>query len=294
MGNTLRLRDLGLSVCAVGDLTPGDVLALLGSYGLGVVEISEHYIRTFPDCVKVLKDGGATVTEHVPFAAQTHHPLSKDPAVRTVSIGNIEESMRKGRDLGVEYFTVHLMDPTPATLAEFWDDAVAAGRRIGHFAAGMGARVGFENCYRMVIDGPTAARFLAAVDCPAAGLTLDAGHFWSALDLNERGGLKEQRAFLKKPAGVVEMNRMLMEMVQCVRHRIFHVHLHDILADSWQDHRAVGSGVMDCRGLFARLAEMDWRGTMVVELRGAEAGEGLAGLRRSFDYIISTGLFATG
>ena len=132
---------------------------------------------------------------------------------------------------------------------------------------GRGEEVGDEEWVEV------ARRFFDEVDRPSVGLTLDTGHFWSALCEDEFGYHKED-PIMRTPEGNRLLNRMCCEMARAVGERLVNIHIHNLRPGDWLDHQPVDSGVMRYREFFQILRDIGYGRTVIVEIRPTEGWVG--------------------
>ena len=255
----------GVSVMFASATAPGELIQRALAAGIEAVEIDLPYLDRWGDGAKALSRELREVTFHLPHDAE-HGVLSTDPGRDRLALDAYARIMDRAGSFGCRTFTLHLMNVMGLRLEDYWGRSVDFARAIGDVARERGAAVGLENCYPVVRSGAVAARFLAEVAHPAVGLTLDCGHFWSALCENERGGHLENPV-MRTPEGERVMNSMLDEMAALAAERIVNIHIHDVRPGDWLDHQPPGTGVMRYERLFEALSRAGYRRTVTVEIR---------------------------
>jgi sugar phosphate isomerase/epimerase len=256
---------LGVSVMFASATPPGELIQRARAAGIEAVEIDLPYLDRWGDGTKALSRSLGEVTFHLPHDAE-HGVLSPDPGRDAGALDAYERIMDRALELGCRTFTLHLMNVMGLRLEEYWGRSVDFARAMGGLAASRGAEVGLENCYPVVRSGAVAARFLAEVEHPAVGLTLDCGHFWSALCEDERGGHLENPV-MRTAEGERVMNSMLDGMAALAAERIVNIHIHDVRRGDWLDHQPPGTGVMRYERLFEALRRVGYRRTVTIEIR---------------------------
>jgi len=118
-------------------------------------------------------------------------------------------------------------------------------------------------------------------------------YFWSQSDITQVGEvfLTIVRELADTPLRVnFDTGNPLMigedpaPLLQAVRDRVVHVHCADRFPGKYE-HTACGEGAVDFPSLFRLLKEINYAGWLSVEYNGSE---GLAGLKRSLDYVRRT------
>jgi sugar phosphate isomerase/epimerase len=154
-------------------------------------------------------------------------------------------------------------------IEEYWDRSVQVARAMGEVAAEYDSVIGCENCYPVVRFADVTDQFLGEVDHPNVGMTLDTGHFWSAVIEDELGHGKAWPLW-KTPEGVDELNNMLYDMARTVAGRIVNIHMHNLRPSDWKDHQPVGEGIMEYDTFFEILNETGYDQTLMVEIRNPD------------------------
>jgi sugar phosphate isomerase/epimerase len=160
---------------------------------------------------------------------------------------------------GAEIVTVHSgRRGTGQSPDQFLAERAEQLRSMGDYAGARGVRVGVEN------EGGCCDDYLgliAATGHPSVGATLDVGHcayFDSVLavaDIGER---------------TVRLNKTLCEAVRTLGNKLFSLHVHDVRASDWRDHRCPGSGAVDFRAFFTALKSIGYAGLFEIELEEPE------------------------
>ena len=133
--------------------------------------------------------------------------------------------------------------------------------KIGDFAESFGVKIGIEN------DGGTISSYLKLfekIKHPCIGATLSVGHcaFFKEVLLIEN--LSEQIEIL---------NRVIINLIQTLRRRIFLLHVHNVEFISWRDHRSLPNGVVNFLALINALMNIGYEGFFIIELEERECEE---------------------
>ncbi len=207
---------------------------------------------------------------HAPFAGL---PLvAYDPRLEQLAIDRVKESVEAAEYLGAQVVIVHANSRPNFSLAEYWDDLVTTFRELGEYAAPKGVQLGIETGFPDSVD-----RFvdlLEAIGHHSVGATLDCGHMSRYVDSDLWG----------TPAGAVQLNAQLIDMVRQLGPLTVHCQLHDVELLSWTDHRAVGRGVIEYEPFLAELESLDYQGMLEFEL---EEKDEVAALKESKSRIES-------
>ena len=146
-------------------------------------------------------------------------------------------------------------------------------RRIADVAQARGIRVGVEN------EGGTVGAFVHLIrtaDHPNLGATLDVGHC---------AAFARVRTLDRAAPKAEELNSTIEALVRDLGEKLFLLHLHNVRAVDWRDHRSVPHGVIDYPRLFDSLSSTGYSGGFDIELEeperehaAAETGRYLNGL----------------
>ena len=255
----------GLSLGYMLDAPSREIVEKLGEFGFTAGELNIRHLD-FPESeLRILSDGLDRLTFHLPFDAQ-HRLVQPDPAQDAAVVEKLRALITRACELGVRTFVLHMMNLSGQRIEEYWDRSVQVARAVGQIAREHDSVIGCENCYPVVRYGPVTERFLSEVDDPAVGMTLDTGHFWSAVIEDEFGHGKEWPLW-NTTEGVSELNALLYEMARSVPHRITNIHIHNLRPSDWKDHQPVGEGIMEYDEFFEILDDAGYDRTLMVEIR---------------------------
>lgn len=266
--STYTAPAFGLSLGSVRHASAQETVDKLREFGFTAAELHVRHLDLPAGERRILADGFDRLTFHLPFDAE-HRLVQKDPSDDAGAIERHRVLIERACDLGVRTFVLHVMNLPGQRIDEYWDRSLAVARAVGDIVQKHDAVVGCENCYPVVRFGPVAKRFLDEVDHPNVGLTLDTGHFWSAVIEDELGHGKEWPLW-KTDEGRGELNRMLYDMARSVPDRITNIHMHNLRESDWKDHQPVGDGIMEYDEFFRILRETGYRRTVIVEVRNPD------------------------
>ena len=195
--------------------------------------------------------------------------FSINPHVRDESLSQIYEAIDCAERLGGSVVTIHIMRKPRVIESEAFDEMVALYRQFGDYAGSRGVMVGLENA-----SFPFTAEYyldlVAACDHPAVGATLDVGHVACWFD----------RTRPATEAEVDQYNVLLEQLVRGLGDRLVHVHLHDVDRETWKDHKAPGTGIVDCRRLLSNLHGSGYKRQILLEYATADIQERIRHARR--------------
>lgn len=209
---------------------------------------------------------------HSPFADL---PLfSYDPRVQALARDRVEEAIDAASYLGAQVVIVHANRRSNLPIQLYWDDVVSTFRQLGEYAADRGTKIGIETGYPDDID--LFVDLLEAVGHHAVGATLDCGHLeWHV-----------EQELWRTPEGAARLNERLAEMVRQLGPMTIHCQLEDVRRSDWRDHRAVGRGIVDFRGLLSALQAVDYEGMLELEIEEEDQATALAESKRRVESIL--------
>jgi len=270
----------GLSVSFKGEATPEEMVRQLRRFAFTALELNAGYIERHGTRLSILRREFEYLTYHLPQQGE-FSALSPDAGDDARVLEHLKGQFDLATAIGCRTFTFHLKNPLGQRIEQYWSRSVDFARRLGTLAGEYGVLVGLENCYSVVRSGEVARRFLDEVASPAVGLTLDTGHFWSALCEDEFGHHREDPV-MRTPEGDRLLNRMCCEMARAVGDRIVNIHIHNVRAGDWLDHQPVDAGVMCYDKFFQILRDIGYQRTVIVEIRPTE---GWVGFESSARYL---------
>jgi len=212
------------------------------------------------------------VSIHAPFWEIA--PFSPNPGIREESRRQLRASVAVGASLGASTITTHVTPRPSYELAEYRDDVLAFYRELGEVAAGGGVTVTIETGFPREIE--EFAALIHDIDRPAVGANIDVGHLRALLT-------PEQQRSAEAAALYADL---LMRHVRSLGAKVFHLHVHDIRASDFRDHREFGAGILDLTPIFRRLLESDYGGLANFELEEPDDVEALARSRERLAAVI--------
>ncbi len=119
-------------------------------------------------------------------------------------------------------------------------------------------------------------KLITDIDHDAVGVNIDVGHLTGSVDSVLRG----------TEDGATAYNDNLAELASRLGKKVYHLHLHDVRANDWRDHRQAGTGIIDFRRLFTTLDSFNYQGLMTFELEEQNIEEALQESKKYIDGII--------
>ncbi len=212
------------------------------------------------------------VSVHAPFWEIA--AFSPNPGIREESRRQLVAAVQVGASLGASTITTHVTPRPSYEFAEYRDEVIAFYRELGAVAADCGVTATIETGFPRGIE--EFAALIHDIDHPAVGANIDVGHLRGLLT-------PEQQRSAEAPALYADL---LMGHVESLGAKIYHLHLHDIRARDFRDHREFGSGILDLTPIFRRLLAMDYAGLANFELEEPDAVEALTRSRERLAAVI--------
>jgi len=88
------------------------------------------------------------------------------------------------------------------------------------------------------------------------GACLDTGHVLGMVPHEKR----------RTPEGNALLSATVGSVAATLAGKLVHVHIHDVRAHDWRDHREVGTGVIDYAPLFKALTQIGFSGALSLEM----------------------------
>ena len=176
---------------------------------------------------------------------------------------------------GAGIVTVHV----PASKSGPEQYQVPYFRKIGDYASNKGIRIGIEN-----VGGRYAeyVNLVKSIDHPAVGATIDVGHC---------AYFEEVKSIADLDYRVNMLNQTLCRLVNDLREKVYHFHLHNVRKADWRDHRSIPDGVIDFTRLFEAIRGIEYSGLFDIELEEPEI------VKKSYEsgvYFNSLGIHSLG
>lgn len=197
------------------------------------------------------------ISAHMPF--QDIQLLARDADVRRRGVDQVKAALDGLAFLRGEMAVVHPGWPERGmTYRDIWPQMLDTFRDLGDYAGNRGIRIGLETMQPASVDEYAALIFDIAH--PMVGATIDTGHIRGASDI----GLPPERRHTAE--GQQRFNDVLAGLFDVVGDKVLHIHLSDVSASDWRDHRQIGTGIIDFARVFRKLTEIGYDGLLVFEL----------------------------
>jgi len=203
------------------------------------------------------------------------HPLAPNPAIREVSLRQLEVAVQAAHALGAEVVTTHA---TPVPLRDYEElrpSLVDLYRWLGDLAEAGKVEIGIETGWpspTQIVD------LVAKVDHSNVGITIDVGHLLWALP-------GKQRSLPEAPA---LYNDLLSTHLRSAGGRTVHMHLHDLRLPESRDHARLGTGIINYPRLLSDLSAANYKGLLSFELEETDSIAALASSREVLLTLLST------
>ncbi|MBM3236096.1 sugar phosphate isomerase/epimerase [Candidatus Poribacteria bacterium] len=281
----MEKRQLGSNTASLADDSLFDAINTLKQIGFATIELlafcnARHSIGNLAgfwfsklseaerNSLKAEVTSFCGIAIHAPFI---DIPLiTHNEAVQQLAIAQIGEAIDAASFLGGSLVTIHLNAKTAYQLREDWNEMVLVSRFLGDYAARQKVSIGIETGFPPKVDD--FVKLITDIDHDAVGTNIDVGHLTGSVESKLRC----------TDEGGVMYNDNLTELVSRLRNKVYHLHLHDVRASDWRDHRQAGTGIIDFRRLFAILDSSNYTGLMTFELEEQQKEEAL---RQSKKYI---------
>ena len=184
----------------------------------------------------------------------------------------VKEQLKAGIEgtgfLAGETATMHVWPRAQRDVREYWQDMVCTLRELADHAARWNVKVCIETMFPRSIDDFVG--LIAEVDHPNLGANVDVGHITGCTDLDvapsERGRPESEQRYME----------CLLQLIERLGDKLYHLHLHDVRRRDWRDHRAAGRGFLDFDAIFAALAKMGYPHLLTFELEEPDIVPALA------------------
>lgn len=273
---------IGANIASLAGRSLPEALAQCAAAGLGSVELlgfdrARHSQGNLPgvhhdELDAADREGLRSLT--APFARRAVHApfidialISHNAAVVAFAESQVAESIRLAALIGGGPVVVHPNAKRGFDPAEYRQDSIDVFRRLGDAAQTAGAVIAVENMPDVVPE--TADRFCALIwniGHDAVGACLDTGHVLGMVPATLR----------RTPEGAAMLSATAAEVARTLGPKLVHVHIHDVRAFDWRDHREVGTGIIDYGPLFGALHDIGYSGALSLEMEEPDRAGAMA------------------
>lgn len=195
---------------------------------------------------------------HAPFVDVPF--VSVNPYIEKEALRQVLGSIEAAGALDLEVVTIHAGIPHyTIPQDDFIRRLIPILRTLGDAAAENGTKIGLEN-WRYPADPDQHSQLLEMVDHPAVCATVDLGHiaYWY-----KRDGINS----LADQTAANEYNGRLLSLIERLGDRVVHIHAHDVRPVDIDDHRPVGSGIIDYEAVIGLLERTGFDGLLLLEVK---------------------------
>jgi sugar phosphate isomerase/epimerase len=211
------------------------------------------------------------VTVHLPFSGSYTLPDDDD------AVADLEMSIAASGFMGAKVAVLH---PQPrgtrdrhgryyiltkqqqsARLEENRQTVIERTRKWGSMAADRGLQLACETSVPPSIPG--LVRFIEEINHDNVGVTLDVGH---QSGFEELSHIKPEE--YGTPEGIKAYNDVNVKIVETLGDKLFHLHVHDIEPDTWNEHKPLVHGFVDYPRLLSALRRIQYPGVLIFEIAG--------------------------
>ena len=205
-------------------------------------------------------EGFRRITTHLPYTGLS--PFSSNPKTAEISIRKIQSAMESTTYFGAELAVLHVIAPKDRPAGDAWPLIVRQLREWGDYAGKHRFKLAFVTGYPGSVE--EFVRLAREVNHEAVGCTLDVGHQRGYQELVARVKPEERAT----PAGIRAYSDINIEIVDRLRDKLLHLHVHDIDPPTWAEHKPIGTGFVDYPRLIAKLRQIGYRGLLMFEIGG--------------------------
>ena len=205
-------------------------------------------------------EGFRRITTHLPYTGLD--PFSRDRQIAEQSLGKIKTAMEATAYFGAELAVLHVIAPKDRPASEAWPLMVHQIREWGDYAAQHRFKIAFETGFPASVEA--FLRLAHEIHHEAVGCTIDVGHQRGYKELVARVKPEERGT----PNGIRAYNDVTHEIIDGLKDKVLHLHVHDIDPPTWQEHKPIGTGFVDYPRLIAKLQQIGYRGLLMFEIGG--------------------------
>ena len=177
-------------------------------------------------------------------------------------VSRIDTALEATAFLGAELANIHVQRSAHISLEDAWPMLIDSFRRWGGIAQDLGFRLAIETGYPASVKD--FVRLIREVDHDYVGATIDVGHQKSYAELVARVKPEDKGT----PEGILAYNDVTHEIIDQLGSKVFHMHVHDIEPETWDEHKPLVHGFVDYPRLLAKLRKINYQGLLVFEIGG--------------------------
>ena len=200
------------------------------------------------------------VSTHLPWV-DTPYFSPFEPS-HEYGVRRIDTALEATAFVGAELANIHVQRSAHVSLDHAWPKLLDMFRRWGGIAQDHGFRLAIETGYPESVKD--FVRLVEEVDHEAVGATVDVGHQRNFAELVAR--VKPENR--STPEAIRAYNDVTLEIIAQLGSKIFHMHVHDIEPETWNEHKPLVHGFVDYPRLIEQLRAIDYQGLLVFEIGG--------------------------
>ncbi len=203
------------------------------------------------------------ITAHLPY--KELHYFSRNEPIAEFSARQVDIAIEGAAYFGAKVAVLHPLEPSGYSEEQGWDVMLRRVRQWGDLAGRHKMRLAMETGYPRSVHG--FVRLVKEVDHPCVGATIDVGHQSQYEELVARVK-PDQRS---TSAAIRAYNDTTISIIEQLRDKVYHLHVHDIEPTTWKEHQPLGLGFVDYPRLIRVLREVRYNGLLILEITGPAA-----------------------
>lgn len=204
--------------------------------------------------------GFQRVTTHLPYTGLNY--MSDSREAREPSIRAVEIAMEATAFFGANLAVLHPQPLPDDSVERMWPEYIRRFRQWGDTARQLKFRIALETGYPRSVH--QYLRLIREIDHEAVGATIDVGHQKQYEELVARVKPGQRSS----AEGIKAYNDTTNEIALRLGKKLFHLHVHDIDPETWQEHKPFVHNFVDYGRLFATLRKVDYEGVLMFEIGG--------------------------
>lgn len=267
-----KLRELGFPVIEIHPMgTPEPTADEFPGYEFDRLD------KTQKRDIRKALEGFDRVTAHLPYTDLK--TFSRFGPVRDFSRERVEIALEGSAYFGAKLCVLHAEVLEGSRREQTWAERIRLYRGWGDIARRHGMQIALETAFPASVKEFVA--MIQEIDHSHIGATLDVGHQARYAELTARVKPEDKGT----PAGILAYNDINEELVERLGPKLFHLHIHDIEPTTWAEHKPMIHEFIDYPRLLRKLAEINYKGSLVFEIGGdpAKMPEYLADAKRKLE-----------
>jgi sugar phosphate isomerase/epimerase len=200
------------------------------------------------------------ITTHLPYTGLDW--MSADSAKRESSVRAVDVALEGSAYFGAVMAVLHPQTVPGVEWKARKEQYVDTIGRWANRAQQLGIRIAMETGF-----APSTAsyvEFVQTIGHPNVGVTVDVGHQSRYAELTAKVG----GAPKSSPESIRAYNDTTISIINRLGAKIFHLHVHDIDPETWQEHKPMQHGFVDYPRIFEALTKANYKGVLILEIGG--------------------------